>query len=200
MTNFDFSSCMIDFTICPSNRKMIEQFPELSAFQEFKEVPDHYIKIAIATSDIDSPLLRIKERESMMTTLFEFLRIPIESEEDKKFYNDVLHYDHDDIAKCRARYLQLLHNTDWTQWITLNEILTYLTFQSVLPKGKEESENEFMTRKLKCRDNIKKTGNDIKQLEAIIFPDSRSAREAAKNEAKKIVTYAEKYSEANTYI
>lgn len=195
-SKFTFEKCFIDFTKCPKGVKLIDHFPSLSAFPEFRAVKDdNEIKIAIAISDIESPLVRINDRESMLTSLFEFLDVSIESPKGKKLFNDVFYYQHERISFCKARYLQMLHNTDWTEWVTANDTFTYLTFESVKPQKADETDEAYMKKRVKIKQDLRNTGKDLKELEAIIFPDSKSAREAALVEAKKgIVSYPEKYA------
>lgn len=195
-SNFDFSRCLIDFTKCPKGVKLIKHFPQLSAFPEFKDADDNEIKIAIAISDLESPMIKINDRESMLIALFEFLEIPTDKPKQKEFFNEVFYYRHEKIAMCKARYLQMLHNTDWTEWVTANDTFTYLTFESVKPQKKEgESDEQYMKKRVKIKEDLRTTGRQLKELEAIIFIDSKSAREAALVEAKKgIISYPEKYA------
>lgn len=175
---------------------MTSYFPELSAFPEFKEAKnDNEIKISIAISDVESPMIKINDRESMLKSLFEFLDIGIETPKQKEFFNEVYNYKHESVARCKARYLQMLHNTDWTEWVTANDTFTYLTFESVKPQKEGETDEAYLRKRVKIKQDLRTTGRELKELEAIIFPDSKSAREAALVEAKKgIISYPEKYA------
>jgi len=195
MYNFDFSKCLIDFTKCSKEESMLNKFPELSAFPEFKLITDdNEIKIAIAISDVESPMIKINDREAMLTSLFDFLDIPVKTPEQKDFFIEVFYYKHERVAMCKARYLQMLHNTDWTEWVTANDTFTFLTFESVKPQKEGETDDAYLKKRVKIKQDLRAVGRDLKELEAIIFPDSKSAREAALVESKRIISYPEKYS------
>lgn len=197
----DFSKCMIDFTACPKGIRLVDHFPELGAFDDFTSVEDeNIIKIAIATADIDSPLILIKDRETMISSLFSFLDIDQHSEDGSVFYNSIVSYKHSDYMNCFARYLIMLHDIDWTQYKSTKQTHDILTTESMRPRGENEEINAFTKRKVNIQNDLKNIGNDLKKLEAKIFPDSRAAREISLNEAKKIKTYAEKYAQENTYL
>lgn len=198
---YDLSSCMIDFTQCPKGVKLVDNFPELNAFKEFTQASDeNYIKIAICTADMESPFTKMKDRESMLVALFGFLGIPLSSKEDKVFYSDVLQYKHTEVLDCFARYLQIYHDIDWTEYQSTKQTHDVLTMEANRPKEDKEGIDAFVKRRVNIQNHLKDIGQDLKKIEARIFPDSRSAREVALNETKKIKTYAERYSEENTYL
>lgn len=197
---YDLSACMIDFTKCPQGVSLVSYFPELSAFKEFRESDEKFIKIAIATADMESPFTKMKDRESMLISLFGFLNINIETQEEKKLFNDVFEYKHVSVLDCFARYLQIYHDIDWTTYQSTKQTHDVLTMESNRPKGEKEEIDAFVKRRINIQNHLKNIGQDLKRIEAIIFPDSRAAREVALNETKKIKTYAEKYGQENTYI
>lgn len=196
MKNEDFSNCLIDFTLCPKETPLTSFFPELSAFSEFANCQnDNEIKIAIATTDMDSPCMKITDRESMLKSLFDFLGLPLKNDHDREFFDKVFYYKHERIAAAKARYTQMQHVTDWAQWLAVLETFTFLIFESNRPKENDESIDKYVARRVRIKEDLKKTGKDLKELEAVLFPDSKSAREIAMNEAKKIRTYPEMYAQ-----
>lgn len=200
-TQHDLSKLYIKFQECPSGTKLIEHFSELSAFPEFNHaIDDNEIKIGILTGDIDSPFIRIKDRETMLKAIFDFLNIPIKTDAQKQFFDEVLYYKHTRVVGCWVRYIQMLHDTDYTDWLMAQQTYNFLLFESQKPKEDTESSDKYIDRRLKIQNNLKKFGADMKEIEAKIFPDSKAAREAAMHEQKKIETYAERYAEDNTFI
>lgn len=197
----DLSKLYIKFHESLPDKKLIEQFSELSAFPEFKKaLDDNEIKIAILMGDIDSPFIRIRNRETMLNSIFDYLEIPIKTKSEQEFFNQVLHYKHDRIIGCWVRYIQILHDTDWTDWTMAQQTYNFLLFESQKPEDSDDTPDKYLARRLKIQESIKKVGIEIKAIEAKLFPDSKSAREAALYENKLIVTYAEKYAEENTVI
>lgn len=198
---FDLSNCLIDFTLCPAGVKMIDHFPELSAYQEFTSLQDeNLIKIAIATADMESPFLKIKDRETMLRSLFKFIGIDVSTDESKALLADILIYKSVDYLNCFGKYLVMLHEIDWTRYQSTKQTHDILTMDSMRPRDNDETDDQFVKRKVNIQNHLENIGEKLKKLEAKIFPDSRSARELAINEAVKIRTYAEKYSEPNTVI
>lgn len=198
---FDLSKLYIDFTQCPTNERLVDFFPELSAFPEFRNAEnDNEIKIAILTGDNESPFTRIKDRETMLTSIFDTLNIPRSTDEEKEFYKQVVTYRHNRIKDCWIRYIQIIHDTDFTDWLMMQETYNFLLFQSKIPKKDEEDDGKYLDRRLKIQANIKKIGADLKELEIKLYPDSKAAREASLKENIKISLFAERYAEDNTYI
>lgn len=196
--NHDYSRCLIDFTTCPKGVKLTDHFPELGAFKEFQEAPnENYIKIAIATADIESPMVKIKDRETMLNTLFDFLNI--DKKKEPELYKDILDYKDSFYLNCFGRYLQILHDVDWTEYQTTKQTHDVLTMEASKKQGDEDID-KFVARKVKLQGHLKSVGKDLKALEAKIFPDSRAAREVALNESKLIKTYAEAYAQENSHI
>jgi len=197
----DLSNLYINFTEADPSKKLVEQYSELSAFPEFNNaIHDNEIKIAILQGDIDSPFIRIRDRETMLKSIFEFLSIPIKTQNQTEFFNEVLYYKHTRVTGCWVRYIQILHDTDWTDWVMAQQTYNFLLFESQIPKATDESNDKYLDRRLKIQTNIKKMGAEVKAIEAKLFPDSKAAREAGLYEQKLISTYAEKYSEDYTHI
>ncbi len=197
----DLSSLYVKFQDCPADKKLVDHFTELSAFPEFNSaLSDNEIKIAILSADSDSPFLKIRDRETMLRSIFDFLHIPIETTPQKQFFSEVLYYRHIRVISCWVRYIQMLHDTDYTDWLMAQQTYNFLLFESQKPKETAETSDKYIDRRLKIQSNLKKLGADLKEIEAKIFPDSKAAREAALHENKKIETYAERYAEENTYI
>lgn len=197
----DFSKCLVDFTKCPPEVKLRDFHPIISAFSEFKDIEDdNFIKISIATADPESPFVKIKERDLMLISLFEFLGIDVISDDEKKFYQSVLDYQHPQVLGCFSAYLKACHDIDWTEYQTTKQTYDVLVNEAGRPREKDESIDNFVRRRLNIQNHLKTIGVDLKKIEAKIFPDSRAAREISLFEHKKIMTFAEKYSESNTHI
>ena len=198
---FDLSKCFVDFTLCPKDIRLVEFFNELSSFSDFTSVEDdNIIKMAIATADMESPFLKIKDRETMIKSLFQFLGISSDTEEGKKLFEDVVIYKNEQYLNCFGRYLMILHDIDWTEYQSTKQTHDVLTMDSVRPRGENEKIDDFVKRRVNIQNHLKIIGRDLKALEAKIYPDSRAAREVALNEAKKIVTHAERHAQSNTFI
>lgn len=201
MSSFDLSKLYIDFSLCEKDQPILDKFPELSAFSEFRNaIHDNEIKIAILTGDNESPFTMIKDRETMLTSIFDFLKIPRDTTPQKDFYKEVFAYRHTRVMDCWIRYIQIIHDTDFTDWLMMQETYNFLLFQSKIPRKADENEDKYLDRRLKIQTNIKKIGADLKALEIKLYPDSKAAREASLKENIKISLYAEKYAEDSTYI
>jgi len=198
---YDLSKCLIDFTKCPADVKLVDHFTELSAFEEFQNCfDDNHIRIAIATADPQSPFVRIKDRELMLNSLFDFLKIPLAYQKDKQFYDEVLIHENNAVLACISAYLRFLHDLDWTEYQTTKQTYDVLVAESHRKRSNGEDLDDYVTRRVKIQGHLKKIGADLKILEAKIFPDSHIARKINMEEQKKIITYAEKYSEENSYL
>lgn len=197
---YDLSKCAVNFVKCPKGERIIDFFPELSAFEEFHNPNENFIKIAIASCDPDSPFTRIKDRELMLNSLFEFIEIPLKSIAEQKFFAEVLSYENDPVLGCISAYLRFIHDIDWTEYQTTKQTYDVLVIEAHRKKAKTEEIDDYVDRRVKVHNHLKKIGADLKTLEAKIFPDSRVARAINLANNKRIVTYAEKYSEQNTYV
>lgn len=199
MSSFDLSKLYIDFTLCPKDQRLVDYFPELGSFSEFTTVEDENIsKMAIATADMESPFLKIKDRQTMIRALFEFLNVDLAT--NQELYAEIVNYKHSQYLDCFGRYLMIYHDIDWTEYQSTKQTHDILTMDSMRPMEDKEDLAKFVDRKDKVRRMLKATGEELRRLSAKIFPDSRAAREVAMNEAKKIITYAEKHAQSNTYI
>lgn len=198
--SYSLEKCLIDYTKCKDD-KLIDFFPELNAFSEFKNAKsDNYIKIAISTADPDSPFIRIKDRDLMLKSIFEFIGIEIVTKKEKDFFNDVLIYEHVSVLECFGAYLRFVYDIDWTEYITTKQTYDVLVIESNRKREKEEELDDYVKRRVNIQAHLKKIGADLKNLEAKIFPDSKAAREISLLHNKKISTYAEKYAELSTHI
>jgi hypothetical protein len=197
----DLSKLYIKLDGLDNSRSLLDQYSELSAFPEFRNaLNDDEIKIAILSADIDSPFVRIRDRETMLKSIFEHLNIPIKTQEQTEFFNEILHYKQIRIMGCWIRYIQMIHDTDWTDWVMMQQTYNFLLFEAQKPQTKEENTDKYLDRRIKIQNNIKKIGADLKAIEAKLFPDSKAAREVALYENKKIKTYAEAYAQENSFI
>src|SRR5690606_10997052 len=108
----------------------------------------------------------------------------------------------DDLTSfCWLRYLQILHETDFTDLLLCRKDYDYFLTRSNEPKGENESDKVYLAKRNDIRETIKKLGQEMRAIEAKIFPDSKAAREAALAEAKsRISLYAEKYASDYTHI
>lgn len=149
---------------------------------------------------MESPFLKIKDRRTMIKSVFDFLSINLEKYDNKELYENIVDYKNISYLDCFARYLMIYHDIDWTEYQTTKQTHDVLTMESMKPRGENEELTKFVDRKDKIRKMLKSTGEDLRKIEAKIFPDSKAAREIALNESKKISTYAEKYAEANTFL
>lgn len=196
----DFSNLYIKINECPADKRLIDHFDELACFTEFTSVDNEdIIKIAIYTSDMESPFLKVKDRKTMVKSVFDFLKIPLEGD-NKQLYDEIVEYKNAQYLSCFARYLMIYHDIDWIEYQSTKQTHDVLTMDSMRPKEEGEDLAKFVDRKDKVRKMLKATGEELRKLEAKIFPDSKAAREIAMNESKKIVTWAEMYAESNTHI
>lgn len=196
---YDLSKLYLNFTECPEGVSLIEHFPELGAFGEFSECSDEMIKIIILLSDIDSPFVRIKEREVMLTAIFEYLKIDKRTHLD--MFDKILKYRHPKIISGWLRYLQILHETDFTDWNLARKDYDFFILQSNEPKMDKESDLNYYKRRNEIRDRVRELGQEVRRIEAKLFPDSKAAREAALAESRmKVKLYAESYAEPYNFI
>lgn len=200
MIMYSLEKCAVDFTKTPEGTRIIDFFPELSAFEELQNPDEKYLKIAIASCDPDSPFVRIKDRDLMLGSIFEFINSPVKTAKEKQFYNDVLLYESDPVLECMSAYLRFCHDIDWTEYQTTKQTYDVLVIESHRKRNSGEEIDDYVDRRVKVQDHLKKIGADLKTLEAKIFPDSRAARAINLLKNKKIITYAEKYAEESTYI
>lgn len=169
----------------------VQSRTELSSFSEFVEAGDNISKIAILSGDIDSPFTRIKERETMIRSIFEFLKI----EDEILLYNIVM-YKSELYVSAWVKYLFLLNEIEFTDWMLAKKDYEYFLAKSTKGQEEGESDDKYLKKRNEYRKTISELGKVVKDLEAKIFPDSKAAREAALELAKKKVKlYAEAYAQ-----
>lgn len=196
---YDIKDIYMRFDLLEAGEKMVDRFPELMAFPEFLECNDDIIKIAILTGDIDSPFVRIKDRETMIRAIFEFLHIDVKT--NQSGLDKIVKYRHPQFMGAWLRYLQILHETDFTDLMLCRKDYDFFLMQANEPKFEKESDLAYYKKRNEIRDRVSELGKEMRRIEAKIFPDSKAAREAAIAEnALKIALWAEKYAEDNTYI
>lgn len=199
--NYDLSKIYCNFTKCPPGKNLVDFFAELQPFPEFSKCDDNRIKIAILSGDTDSPFTRIKDRDIMIRSIFEYLNIPIVSKEDKAFYDDVVLYRDDLTVFAWLRYLQILNETDFTNWLLIKRDYDFFLKKSHDKQMEGESDDKYLAKRNKIRNTLKELGEEQRNIEAKLFPDSKAAREAAIAEARsKIRLYAESYATEYTHI
>lgn len=193
--DYDCSKLLVDFTQCPKGVKLIDHFNELKAYQEFvQQQDDNIIKIAILTSDKDSPFWKLRgDREIMIRTIFEFLHIGTLNLIGKEFLKKVLNFKHEGVTECWLAYLQMQYSIDFTDWCISKETYDMLIAESARKKDDKEDAVSYANWRIKLRNQIRILGDDLKQLEPKIFPDSKMAQAVAIEQVKKIKNYAEKY-------
>lgn len=195
----DVSRCYIDISKLAPGERMVEKYPELAAFNEFLECTEDQIKIAILSGDLDSPFIRIKERESMIRAIFEYLNIDVYQNE--SMFTRIVAYRHNVVIGAWLRYIQIIHETDFTDWLLAKRDYEFFISQTNEAKEAKESDLNYYKRRNEARERVRELGQEVKRLEGRLFPDSKAAREAALAESRmKIRLYAEKYAENYTYI
>lgn len=198
---YDLSRLYVRIDECPADTKLCDHFDELKCFSEFLETDnENIIKAAILTADMESPFLKIKDRKTMIKAVFDFVGLDVSKQETNQLYNSIVDYKDPNYLNCFGRYLMIYHDIDWTEYQSTKQTHDVLTMDSMRPMEKDEDLAKFVDRKDKVRKMLKATGEELRKLEAKIFPDGKAAREIALNENKKIKTYAERYSQDNSYI
>lgn len=195
MAVFDLSPLLIDFTLVPAKVKIIDHFPELSTFPEFVDAHENEIKIAICISDIESPFLKIKDNESRLKAIFEFLEIGLMNTKTRELFNDVLNYRHARVIQACCRYIQLQNNHDFASWWSLNLAFYELQKQSVKTRGADEDVAKFVKGKTETSREMDRIATMLKDYEARLFKDVRLKQKLVEQELKKISYFPEKLAE-----
>lgn len=196
---YDLSRIYLRIDLLEPGENIREKFPELNSFPEFYECTDDQIKIAILLGDIDSPFVRIKERENMVKAIFEYLNIDVKT--NVSMFEKIVNYKHQIVMGAWVRYLQILHETDFTDWLLCKKDYEFFIGQTNDVKMDKESDINYYKRRNEARERVKDLGQEMRKIEAKLFPDSKAAREAALVESRmKIRLYAEKHAENYTYI
>lgn len=198
MSAYNLDGLYIRIQDCPDGVKLCDHFAELGAFKEFLMCDEDRIKIAILSGDIDSPFVRIKDRETMLKAIFDHLTIDVERE--KLLFKDILFYRDDLTSFAWLRYLQILHETDFINWQIAKKDFEFFLLKANEKQG-EETDIQYYKKRNEIRERIKELGQEVRNIEAKIFPDSKAAREASLAESKrKVKLYSEMYAEPYTYI
>lgn len=178
----------------PKDKGFVQNSAELSSFKEFIEAGDEISKIAILSGDIDSPFTLIKDRQQMITSIFEFLGI-----KNKELRAQIVDYKSKRYVDAWTKYLFILNETLYTEWL-----LTKKDYEYFLKESNKERETISGTKDIdklnKLRTTIKQLGEEVRKIEAQLFPDSKAAREANLAENKKIAQYAEQYAEEGGFV
>lgn len=196
-SDFDCSKLLINFTNVPRGTKIVDYFPELKSFVEFTQQQDeNIIKIAILTSDADSPFWKLRsDRQIMIEGIFDFLQIGTQNIIGKEFLQKVVEYKHEGVTLCWCAYLQIQYNIDFSDWCITKETYDMLIRESMRARDEaKETIVEYSNWRIRIRNEIRKLGDDLKQIEPKIFRDSKMARPVAMEEIKKIKNYPEKYA------
>lgn len=198
-TDFDLSKCLIDFSILKPGQKMVQAFPELSVYPEFKVQDDNWIKIAILLADFDSPFLKIKEHDLKVRAIFDFLDIGLKTQKAKEYYDQVLDYKHEAIYACCSRYLQMQDNDAFASWWSSKVMYYELVKEKNKPKEQADSIDTYINRKIKIDNHMETVSKRIQDKELLLFKDSKFRRAVAQAELKKITTYPEMFAQDQAY-
>lgn len=194
MIEYDLSKLYISVEH-DQEKGFVESKPELSSFKEFKDAGDITSKIAILSGDIDSPFVRIKDRKIMIKSIFDYLGI-----KDKDFMNDVIEYRHLKYVDAWVKYLFILNEIEFTNWLLAKKDYEYFLFKSTQPQAEGEPDDKYLKKRNDYRKTISDLGDAVKSIEGKLFPDSKAAREAALSESrKKIKLYSEAYAQPFNY-
>lgn len=192
---YDLSKLYIDFTKCPENVHLVDFFQELAVYEEFTHCEDDtYIKLAILTGDIDSPISTVSDRRVMITTAFDILGLKVDK--NRELFEQIVSYSNQKYMNAWLKYLFMQNEVLFTDWALVNKDYEYFLAQSNKEKGVDEDDYKYLQKRKALRQTISDLGQEKKELEAKLFPDSKAAREASINEAKKkIHTWAEEYAQ-----
>lgn len=173
----------------PDGTGFVESSPVLSSFKEFIDAGDDISKIAILSGDIDSPFTEIKDRGHMISAIFDYLKL-----NDRELFEGIVLYKSEIYVNSWTKYLFILNETLYTDWQLAKKDYEFFLMQS--NKDRENiSGTKDITMLSNLRMQIKKLGEEVRDIEAKLFPDSKAAREAAIAESKKkIKLYAESYA------
>jgi hypothetical protein len=192
---YDFSECMIDFTRCPNNERLVKFFPELSVYPEFNDAEDNLISIAICITDLKSPFIRV-DHQLRLTQIFDFLGMGLKTQKNQELFHNLLFYKHVGLINMCARYLQHFNNHDFTRWWTLN--LSYYEIQraAIEPKMEGEDINKYYTRKMSMQGQMDTMSNKLIEYEERLFDDAKLKQAIHAQKLKeKIHTYPEQFAQ-----
>lgn len=193
MSQFDLSKLYISIEH-EVGTEFVKNSPSLFSFKEFREAGDNITKIAILSGDIDSPFSNIKDRSQMISSIFDFLEI-----KNKELLEQIIEFKSKRYVDAWTKYLFILNETLYTDWVLAKKDYEYF-----LKEANKERETISGTKDIdkltKLRNTIKTLGNEVREIEAKLFPDSKAAREAALSENKKISLFPEQYAEEGSFI
>jgi len=195
MSKYDLSRCVIDYTLVPDRTRVLEFYPELSAYPEFKNATDNEIKIAISIADINSPFIKIKEPVLRLNALFEFLDIGLKNPKTQELYDQTLNYTHPRVIPACCRVIQIINNHDYAIWWTLNLSFYDLQKESAIPRATNETTAKYVDTKSSITNQMDKIGEKLKTYEARLFNDVKLKQALVDNELKKISFFPEKMAE-----
>lgn len=195
MATFDLSPLLIDFSLAAAGEKVLDHFPELSAFPEFVNAFDNEVKIGILISDIESPFLKIKDNESRLKAIFEFLDIGLMTVKNKEFFNEILNYKHGRVIDVCCRYIQMQNNHDFASWWSLNIAFYELQKLSVETRKAGEDITKFVKGKTEISKDMDRISTMLKDYEARLFKDSKLKQKLVEQQLKKISFFPEKMAE-----
>lgn len=194
--NYNFDNCLIDISKVSGGVKMIDYYPELSAYPEFVNVNnDNEIKIAIAISDIGSPFIKIKEPTMRLKALFEYLGIDLRSKEDQDFFDRVLNYTDDKVFPACSRYIQMINNHDFASWWGLNISFYHLQRESIKPMAVDADPIKYSNNMESLTTRMDKIAEKLKTYEARLFSDTQMKQKIVNEQLKKIEFFPEKFAE-----
>lgn len=201
MLEFDTSKCTYDVAKISKHQKIIEVYPELSAYDEFMAAEnDNEIKIAILLSDFESPFVKIKDVKQKTIAIFKYLEIPLTGSRMNDLFEKVVNYQHERIFAICASYLQIQNNHDFTHWWNLNQLYYSLMAEMGKPRGKEEDVSRYVDRNLKIQKQSEPIKNDLLKIEAELFSDSKMKMAIARSKITQKRNYAEMYADQNSVI
>lgn len=196
---YDLSKMYWRLDLLEPGENIRDKFPEFNLFTEFIECTDDMLKIAALMSDVDSPFIRIKEREIMVKAILDYLHI--DTKTNQSMIEKIVAYRHPKIMGAWLRCLQILHENEFTDWVLARKDFDFFLMQSNEPKFEKESDLNYYKKRVEIRERVSELGKEVRRIEAKLFPDSKAAREAAIIEqGMKISLWAERYAETNTYV
>lgn len=178
----------------PIDKGFVVSSARLSSFKEYHDAGDEISKIAILSGDIESPFTLIKDRFQMITAIFDFLHI-----KNKELLEQIVDYSSKRYIDAWTKYLFILNETLYTDWLLAKK--DYEFFLKEANKERETISGVKDIDKLnRLRRTIKELGQEVRDIEAKLFPDSQAAREANMAENKKIALFPEQYAEEGGFV
>lgn len=189
---YDLSKCMINIEEVKPGQRMVEAFPILYNFPEFKRVQqDKFIKIAILISDFKSPFIRIKDPKIKVESVFDFLELGLNTKSAQKEFEDIYLFRHETVIDCCCRYIQMQNEHEFSSWWSQNLLYYELQRENSKPRGKDEDINVYTNRKIRIDESLEKIGKKLQEKESILFGDASMKKAIALSLLNKIKTYPE---------